>query len=315
MGIVCKYSWRRAMNNKTKLIIACIAIAVSATLWGLDGVAFTPQLFNLDTAFIVFMLHLIPFILMNTFLFKEYKQLAKFTLYDYVVLFLIALFGGALGTLAIVKALMLVHFKSLSIVVLLQKLQPVFAITLAAILLKEKLKKNFVLWAAIAIIAGYTLTFGLSLPNMASGKDTAYAAIYAIVAAFAFGSATVFGRMALLRYHFSTITFYRFGFTAFLMFFYVAIVQKFQFAAITRLNWFFFILIAFTTGGGAIFLYYYGLRSVKASWSTILELFFPISAIFFDYVINHHVLTLVQWISAIIMVAAIMKLSMDSMTA
>ena len=71
--------------------------------------------------------------------------------------FLLSLFGGAVGTLAIVKALFLVNFKALTIVVLLQKLQPVFAITLAALLLGEKLKRNFLLWSALAITAGYFL--------------------------------------------------------------------------------------------------------------------------------------------------------------
>jgi drug/metabolite transporter (DMT)-like permease len=61
---------------------------------------------------------------------------------------------------AMVKALFLVHFQKLTIVVLLQKLQPVFAITLATFLLKEKLRPGFFIWATIAIVDGYFLTFG-----------------------------------------------------------------------------------------------------------------------------------------------------------
>ncbi|HCX73637.1 MAG TPA: EamA family transporter, partial [Candidatus Cloacimonas sp.] len=126
------------MINRTEKLVAASAIIFSAILWGFDGVYLTPNLFQLDVGFVVFMLHLIPFVLMNTFLYKEYRHLTEMNLSDLVTFFLIALFGGALGTLAIVRALFLVQFNHLSIVVLLQKLQPIFAIALAAVILKEK---------------------------------------------------------------------------------------------------------------------------------------------------------------------------------
>ena len=141
------------MSNKKQSIIGAVAVSVSAILWGLDGVVLTPRLYNLDVSYVVFILHLIPFILMNVFLFKEYRHLKTFSSSDIFILLLIALLGGAVGTLAIVKAIFLVNFKHLTIIVLLQKLQPVFAIALAAIILKEKLRKNYLLWAAIAIIS------------------------------------------------------------------------------------------------------------------------------------------------------------------
>ena len=149
------------MNAK---IIGAILIVVAAILWGLDGVVLTPRLFNLDVAFVVFMLHAVPFVLMNVFMFKQYKYLSKFSRKDFLILGLIALFGGAVGTLSIVKALFLVNFQHLSVIVLLQKLQPIFAIILAVILLREKIKGSFVLWAGIAIFASYFLTFGLKPP-------------------------------------------------------------------------------------------------------------------------------------------------------
>jgi drug/metabolite transporter (DMT)-like permease len=293
-----------------KTIVGAIAISVSAILWGLDGVVLTPNLFSLDVGFVVFMLHLIPFLIMNTFLYKEYKHLKKFTRQDYIDFGLVALLGGALGTLAIVKALFLVNFDHLSIVVLLQKLQPVFAIILAAIILKEKIKPNFVEWALVAIIASYFLTFGISLPNVQTNEVTIKASLWALVAAASFGSATVFGKKVLLKYSFHTSTFYRFGFTTLIMLIFVAITNKFaQFSSVTQAQWITFLIIAFTTGSAAIFLYYYGLTRVKAIISIICELFFPISAIVFDYIFNQSVLSLVQWISAAVMIGAIVRIS------
>lgn len=297
------------MKNK-EIIRGTAAIGFSAILWGFDGVVLTPRLQGLDVGYVVFMLHAIPFLLMNLFMFNEYKQLRNFLRQDYVTFSLIALFGGAIGTMAIVKALFLVNFQDLSVVVLLQKLQPIFAITLAAILLKEKIKKDFAIWASLAVVASYFLTFGWHLPNMHSDRNTIYAALLAILAAFSFGSSTVFSKKILLHFNFMTATFYRYGFTAFFMLIYVLVFGKYTEVMHTdRLHWMFFVLIGLTTGSGAIFIYYYGLRRVKAIVATISELLFPVSAIFFDYVVNGSLLSPVQFIAAAVMVFAIIKLS------
>ncbi|MFH0836152.1 MAG: DMT family transporter [Candidatus Micrarchaeota archaeon] len=295
-------------------VIGAFVISVAAILWGLDGVVLTPRLYNLDVAFVVFMLHFVPFVLMQPFLFSRYRYLARFTRNDWFYFGLVALFGGAIGTLAIVKALFLVNFDSLSVIVLLQKLQPVFAIILASIILKEKIKKHFLLWAGLAIVAGYFLTFGFALPNFSGDADYVSAAFYALLAAFSFGSATVFGKKVLQKFDFKTATFYRFGLTSLIMLVYVAFTGALftQFPVVTPENWLLFLVIAVTTGSGAIFIYYYGLTRVKASVSTICELFFPVSAVFFDYIFNGHVLSLLQWIAAIVMVAAVLKITRDN---
>ncbi|MDP8269686.1 MAG: DMT family transporter [Candidatus Tenebribacter davisii] len=297
-------------ESKKNRYLGATAIILAATLWGFDGVVLTPRLYNLNTGFVVFMLHLIPFILMNIFLFKEYKKLKDFTRSDLLVLAGIAFFGGALGTLAIVKALFLVHFDHLSVIVLLQKLQPLFAIILAAVFLKEKIKLRFIFWGILALIASYFLTFGFQKPNMIEDVNLIKAALWALVAAFSFGSATVLGKKALNRLPYYTTNFYRFGLTTLIMFIYVLVIGKLgEFQNVTSTNWLFFFIIAITTGSGAIFIYYFGLNKVKAITSTICELFFPISAIIFDYFINHHILSPIQWISAAIMILAIIEIS------
>ncbi|MBD3871442.1 MAG: EamA/RhaT family transporter, partial [Acidobacteria bacterium] len=105
---------------------------MSAALWGLDGVVLTPRLSNLQVPFVVFLLHAIPFVLMQPFLHSTYRRLRRMTAKGWSALALVAFTGGFLGTMAIVKALFLVDFNQLSVVVLLQKLQPVFALALAA---------------------------------------------------------------------------------------------------------------------------------------------------------------------------------------
>lgn len=291
-----------------------LAVAFSAMLWGVDGILLTPQLYNLNTAFVVFLLHLFPFALMNVFFFREYRLLKTMTRSDFIYFMFVALFGGALGTLAIVKSLFLLNFNNLSVIVLLQKLQPVFAILLARVILKERIKKGFALWAVIALIAGYFMTFGWNLPDFSTnGIVTVYAALLSLLAAFSFGSSTVFSKKILGNYSFVSSTFFRYGFTTVIMLVIVLACGHIgDFTLVTPRNWLFVVLIGLTTGSGAIFLYYYGLRNVKASISTFLELLYPITAVVLDYFVNHTKYSIVQWIAASVMLFAIVMLNVNS---
>ena len=298
------------MQLKTSALTGVFAISIAAILWGFDGIVLTPNLYNLKISYVVFMVHCIPFIILNIFCFKAYKELKTFSKSDFMYFFLVALFGGALGTLAIVKALFLVNFQSLTVVVLLQKLQPVFAIILAAILLKERVHKGFVIWASVAILASYFLAFGFSIPDFNTGFRTSLAALFSLMAAFSFGSATVFGKKILNKVDFISATFFRYGFTTIIMLVIVLFSGSLdQFQVTTHQNWLILIIIAFTTGSGALFLFYYGLKKVKAMVATICELLFPVSAILFDYLFNGKLLSPIQWISATILLIAIIKLS------
>lgn len=299
---------------KKQKLIGAFAISIAAAFWGFDGVVLTPELYSLQSVpFVVFMLHALAFVIMNIFLFKEYRIMKQFTKEDVGIFFLIALFGGVIGTMAMVKALFLVDFEKLSIVILLQKLQPVFAIALAVIFLKERMKKYYFVWASIAIIAGYFLTFGTSVPNFNTGDNTTEAALYSLLAAFSFGSSTVLSKKILGKYSFHTATFYRYGFTSLIMLVYVLLAGLYtKFELITPTQWGIFFLIATTTGSGAIFLYYYGLKRVRAVIATICELFFPVTAIILDYVINDQRLSIVQWISAALLLFAIINLNITN---
>lgn len=301
---------------KREKLIGAFAISFAAVLWGFDGVVLTPGLWELKSvAFVVFMLHALAFLIMNTFLFKEYRYLKEFTAADVGIFFLIALFGGVVGTMAMVQALFLVDFDKLSIVILLQKLQPIFAIALAMIFLKERMKRYYFIWASIAIVAGYFLTFGFSLPKLGSDESETLmsAAIYSLLAAFAFGSSTVLSKKILKKYSFHTATFFRYGFTTAIMLVVMLSTGLYtKIEIVTPTQWGIFFIIAITTGSGAIFLYYYGLKRVRAVIATICELFFPITAIVLDYFINGYRMSPVQWVSAAVLLFAIINLNITN---
>lgn len=297
-------------GDKKIYIISLSMIGLAAALWGLDGVVLTPRLNNLHVFLVVFLLHALPFLVMNIVLFKHYKELKKLDAKALYSLVWVSVFGGALGTIAIVYALFIVNFQQLSVVVLLQKFQPVFAILLATILLKEKLSKNFLAWGVVAVLGGYLLTFGFHLPYLAEGNHTAQAALLSLLASFSFASSTVFSKNLLDKVNYISATFFRYGLTAFLMLAVVLISgHLMEINQVTETNWWVLAIISVTTGTGAILLYYYGLKHVKASHSTLMELFFPITTIVLDYFVNGVMLSPIQWISASVMVFAILKAS------
>jgi drug/metabolite transporter (DMT)-like permease len=301
---------RVQMKNRTATVGAAF-ICLSAALWGLDGVVLTPRLANLQVPFVVFLLHAVPFMLMQPFLWRSYRRLRTMSARGWLALAMVAFTGGLLGTLAIVKAIFLVDFNQLSVVVLLQKLQPLFALALAAVLLGERVSARFLAAAVVALGGAYLLTFGLSAPNAMADGISLKAALLAIVAAAAFGSATVLGKMLLGSLDFKDATFARYGMTSAMALTYLVVSGiGLPFASVTEANWVMILIISLTTGSGAIFLYYFGLTRVRASVATICELCLPLSAVLLDYLVNDSVLGPWQWLGAALLVGAILRISL-----
>ena len=289
---------------------APVFVIVAASLWGLDGIVLRPSLYSLPVPLVVFVESSIVAILLTPYFIKKLPSLKNLETKDWLAFFLVALLGGAVGTMAITKALFYVNFVNLSVVILLQKLQPVFAITLAAIFLKEKLPVQFFFWAALAIIGAYFMTFGTKLPVLSTGDKTAAAALFALIAAFSFSSSTVLSKRALRNVSFEMGTYLRFLLSAFIML--VLVISLGDINSITEITSkqaAIFLIIAFTTGGLAIFLYYYGLKRITASVAAICELAFPLTAVAFEYFIRGNILDPVQWIGAVVLLVSILRVS------
>ncbi|MGB9665522.1 MAG: DMT family transporter [Ignavibacteria bacterium] len=290
--------------------LAPLAIIIAAALWGLDGIVLRPSLYTLPVPLVVLIESSIVALILTPFFIKKFYSLKKLKFRDWLSFFAVALFGGALGTMAITKALFYVNYANLSVVVLIQKLQPVFAISLAAILLKEKLQTEFYLWAGISLIGAYLMTFGAHLPNLNSGDKTPIAVMFSLIAAISFGSSTVFSKRALKNVGFEMGTYLRFLISSIVMILIVFSTGDYQsISKVSNIQWIVFLIIAFTTGGPAIFLYYYGLKSVSASVSAICELSFPLTAVLLEYFVHGNMLDFVQWIGVLLLLGGILKVS------
>ncbi len=289
---------------------APVFIIFAAILWGIDGIVLRPSLNALPVSIVVFTESIIVSIYLFPILLKDFALVKKLNLIDWLSFIGVALFGGVIGILAITKALFYVNFVNLSIVILIQKLQPVFAIAFAVFLLKEKLHKQFILWSSLAIAGAYIMAFGFSIPDISTDNKTFMAAMFSLLAAFSFGLSTVLSKRALQNSNFKLATYLRYILSSIFMFAIVIfygetnLVSSFSNSQIIT-----FFLIAFTTGGPAMFIYYYGLKYTSASSSTILELAFPLTAILLEYFLRGNILDIVQWFGVIILFVSIGKVS------
>src|SRR3989344_6034043 len=287
-----------------------IFIIIAAFLWAFDGLI-RQYLYTLPPITIIFLEHLIGLIILSPFIFK-YIFATKLTKQEWWLVILVAILSGVLGTLWFTTALGKVHFISISVVFLLQKLQPIFAITTARIFLKEKLDKRYIKWALLAIVSAYFVTFANGIVNLETGEGTIIAALYALGAAFAWGSSTTFSKMFLSKIDFKVSTFYRFLVTVL-----IALPVLFFFGkgaeagiAMPNISQFGFLaLIAVSTGMVALLIYYKGLAKTPVHISTILELTFPFVAILLDFIVNHTVLSISQWVASLVLVLSIYQIA------
>ena len=294
------------MKNK-EIILGAGAVIVAALLWSLDGVFIRPKLYALDAGLVVLIGDFLSFALLSPIVFFNWRKIKALNSKDWRAILWVCFFGEALGSLMITKAFFaaMAGTVTFATVVILQKLQPVFALLMARVVLGERLDKKFYLWAAVAVAGAYLLAFGKTGLDLGGVNFFHSAAWFALVAAFAFGSSTVFGKRIVNHLNFQSTTALRFGITSAMMLVYVLLNQHgIKLELVTPMQWQMLLAVVFLTGGGALFIYYWGLKRVTASVSTICELAWPLSAVALDYFLNGNTLTGVQLFAAAVMLAA-----------
>lgn len=285
-----------------------LLIVVAAFLWAFDGVI-RRYLYSLPPITIIFFEHIIGLVILTPFIWKSVKG-EKIGKKEMWLLLLIAILSGLLGTLWFTTALLKVHFISFSVVFLLQKLQPIFAIGSASIFLKEKFDRRYIKWALLALVSAYFVTFPNGYVNLKTGEGIIIAALYAFGAAFAWGTSTTFSKMVLTKVSHQVSTFYRFLFTSIIAFVLIVVLGYGSSLLSPTVSQFgLFSLIAISTGMVALMIYYRGLARTPVHISTILELTFPFVAIFIDMTLYHTRLSTLQIFSSILLVFSMYQIA------
>jgi len=286
------------------------AIMLAALFWSLDGIFIRPQFYILPAALIVFLEHILGFIFLSPFIILNWRKIKILRPKDWGAVFWVCVFGGLLGTLMITKAFFAAIDGEITFatVIILQKLQPIFALIMARLILGERLSRKFYIWAGVAIVAAYFLAFGKTGLHLSEINILHHAAWFAFLAAFAFGSSTVFGKRIVNHLDFKSTTALRFGITSLLALGLILINRDIlQIGELSVLHWKLLSVIVLTSGAGAMFIYYFGLKRITASTATICELFWPFSAVVLDYLINKNVLNAIEITASIILLFAFYK--------
>lgn len=303
-------------------------VALGAFLWATDGPVRYPLVKKISSTAIVFAEHLIGFLYAIPIIARDYRKLFQFEKRHWLSLLFVSIGGSVAATWFFTMSFSLTNP---TITILTQKIQPIIAIILASIILHEGIakRKNFWVIAIIAMIAVYFVSFGdasFGAPLVDIFNPTSYFAPFtsfpeanitglgfALLAAFFWGGSTVFGRLLLELVSFQFLTALRYFFaTAFLFLIVIAfniLPTVFSFSTEQALS---ILYIGIVPGLIALFVYYMGLRSTKASVATLCELTYPVSAAIINWLVLGFSLTTTQIIGAIILLAAIVLLSREN---
>jgi drug/metabolite transporter (DMT)-like permease len=286
-------------------------VLLAAMLWATDAPFRVYLTHGLSSNFIVLGEHVIDVIFILPVLIWGWRELRNLSWREWMAVLFIAVGGSALASIAFTEAF---HYVNPSVAILLQKLQPLIAITLAAVVLKEPLTKKFWLWAILALGGAYIISFPHLVPTLYPGETfnpNVMGVMLALVAALFWGASTVFGKLVLRKIDFRMMTALRFV-TAFVFLFFLNLQQHSFPAAgqLTLKDVIFIGIIAVASGVVSLFIYYRGLQFTDASIATLAELGFPMAAIFINWMfIPGSALVPMQLVGVAILLIAVWKLA------
>jgi drug/metabolite transporter, DME family len=287
-------------NDRTWLV------ATAAAMWGLDGLLRKPLATQLAPATVVLWEHLIAVGVLLPFLPAAVRSFARCRRAYKVAIALIGIGASALATALFTEAFKL-SARSGDVVtpLVLQKLQPIVAVALAAWLLGERLRPGFALYALPAFAGAWLLTF----PEPFSLRmQAAESALLAVGAAALWGAGTVLGRLVgdAVGPRDLTVLRYAWGAPA------AWVIAKVTDAPVApgSHNLAGLLLLALIPGVLALGLYYVALRRTAASRATFAELAFPATAALVGVAFLGTHLTVTQWVGLLVVASAITALGL-----
>ena len=286
-------------------------ILFAAMLWATDA-PFRNQLTQeLPSGFIVLAEHFVDVLVVLPVLWLNRKRLKDLSAKQWLAVVVIAVGGSALASIAFTQAF---HYVNPSVAILLQKLQPVLAIGLAGVMLKEHMSSKFWLWAVVALAGAYVITFPNLVPQLFPGEQfnpNLIGAGLALLAAALWGASTALGRYVLGSADFKVMTSLRFT-LAFVFLLALNLAQKTipPLGSVSGRDWLYIAIIAVASGVVSLFIYYRGLKDTKASVATLAELGFPMAAVLVNWIfITGSQLFWPQLLGMVVLLFAVYKLS------
>jgi drug/metabolite transporter (DMT)-like permease len=288
-------------------MIGALFVVLAGFLWALDTLIRYPLLGQISAERIVFTEHLYLAIIFIPFFLKNFKDVFDTKISSFFYFLFIGVFGSAIGTLAFTKAFTILNP---SLVILLQKFQPIVAILLASLLLKESIKKEFIIWALVCMVGGVLISSPDIFPNlslldfkMVLSEKSLLGYGLTLVAVVSWGASTVFGKkLSLNGYNELQIMSGRFLFGFIFMSLYLYSNPALAHFDLVFLTWGKILLMVLLAGLLGMYFYYKGLKTISAKVCALVEMFFPLSAVAINWIYLGTKLTTLQITGAILLV-------------
>ena len=249
-------------------------MAVAAGLWGMDALLRQPLAQSTQAATIVFGEHVLLVLVFLPVIVVALPALWRAGPRYVAAGIVIGAGSSALATILFTQAF--VHGDPVTPLVL-QKVQPLIAVSLAAVILGERPRPRFGLF----LLGGVAGTWLMIPSPLDPSLHSLLPVFFALGAAALWALGTVLGRFLALELPFQQVTAVRFAFglPASLL---AVLVLGAPLTASLHDQAFIF-LLAIVTGFVALLLYYYGLQRTTASVASVAELTFPVVAIAVGY--------------------------------
>jgi drug/metabolite transporter (DMT)-like permease len=289
-------------------VTGVLFVVFASFLWALDTLIRYPLVEKgIDPIVIVFFEHALLTLLFLPKIFIGAQRIGELKMSDAFSFLVVGGAGSAIATVAFTMAFM---YLNPSLVILLQKFQPVVAILLAWVVLKEPIPRPFLFWGLVCLIGALLV----SAPDIEKvwlllrtdpDRLASHAALrgYALVSVsvLGWGASTVFGKkLSLAGFEPSALSTGRFFVGFVVLLFFVPFGQSLIFADPSdylRLS-----VMVMLSGALAVWLYYQGLKRLPAKFTTIIEMFFPLCAVVVNWVFLGKQLSEIQLLGGAILV-------------
>ena len=279
-------------------------VAVAAMMWGSD-LLLRPKVLStgMGSVAIVMFEHIALAVIFAPTLIKSWRTWTKMSGREFACLLFIAWGGSGLATVLLTQAYSVGEPITAT---LLQKLQPAFAISLAAPILRERPKWMFFAFFGFGLIGAYLMSFGLTWMTEPMSSKALVAAGLAVGAAAIWGSCTVVGRWSLHRLDPFTVAGLRFTLALPMLLVWNLMrpgTTEAKFA-VTSAAFLPLLAIVILPDALGMALYYFGLRKTTASLASLAELAYPATAILLAYPTTRD-FTIWKWIGIAILVGSL----------
>ena len=288
------------MTGTFFIMLACLT-------WALDTLIRYPLLEQgYGTLQIVLIEHITLALITFPLIWRHRKVLCRLSSKSYFALFFIGGIGSALGTLAFTEAF---HYLNPTVVILLQKLQPIVAVITAYWFLKEAIDRRFVQWAGVILFGSVVMIWpdisGLSTASLHYSDNMTAILLgygYTLLAVLAWGCATVCGKyLANNQVPANAIMSGRF-LSGLIVLSVLALQSGASVTVFSTQDIGWVVVMALLSGLFGMWLYYRGLGRIRAQHATLIEMMFPVFAAVINWVVLDMTLTTYQIAGAALLV-------------